>query len=231
MTYFNRTKVIEDLERDLGDLSQPDNRRRVAEWIADLQLEQLRVKGLQATLLAALRARDVVAREGAGRTLAPPARLIELRARDAITVEGGVYPIAWDGAIAYRWTGPGAESVLRVWLDRSVPVVFEIALHSFGDPRNEDALELRVDGAPVALQAAGDKLLRSDGFPIVEGSLFTEIAIRTPWMSTEPTQATSKRSRARQTGKRGQADVERKTQSNAGDRGFAFTHLRFFSEG
>lgn len=224
MDIVDVSKRIEQWQRDLGALSGPEDIGRVARRLADLELRVEQAAQMQLTLLAALRARDVVAREGAGRTLAPPARLVEISARDGLSAEGGLYPLRWDGTIAYRWTGPGESTVFRVWLDRSEPVVFEITLHDYGDPRNEGALELRVDGAPIALQTAAEKLLRSDPFPVVAGSLLTEIAVRTPFMSE---MEAPKSARARS----GRARGHPRSAALANARGFAFNYLRFMSPG
>lgn len=221
MDDFDYSKLLDELEADLNDLTDVAARKRLALRVAKLELELRQLKAFQDTMLSALLARDVVAREGVGRTLAPPARLIELTPRDAINVEGGLYPTEWDGGVCFRWTGPGQETVLRAWLDRSAPIVFELALHSYGDERNEGALELRVDGAPVPLQEAGEKLLRSDPLPTLHGSLFTEFAIRTPWMTEALAPVIAKKSR-----RHSAAAAEAQS---AGARGFAFTHLRFIA--
>lgn len=234
MEPFDYSKVIDELDRDFGDLSKPENRGRVAQRIAKLELELHQMKGFQSTLIAALRARDVVAREGPGQTLAPPPRLIQLTARDALRAEGGLHPVEWDGQIAYRWTGPGEETVLRVWLDRTIPVVFEAVIYSYGDQRNRNALELRIDGSAIAFREAGEKLLQSEAFPVVAGSLYTEVAVRTPWMSVEEAPerqeiARGRRARAAGGAKRSAQAGSGPRPAPAGARGFAFTHFRFLS--
>jgi hypothetical protein len=183
MTTPTYSEIRDQINRELVDLTLPDARKYLIEHLAELKFELNRLKEHQRILLAALRARDILVREVHHSQLLMPADSIELDLRDVLDTADGFYDVEWDDDVAFRWTGPGRDTVIRAWLDRSLPMLFEIGLVSYGDQRNRGAVALSVDGVPVAIKESGDKLLRSDPLPVVRGSLFTEVGIHVPWLT------------------------------------------------
>jgi hypothetical protein len=188
------------IRRELEDLSPAAARDALVTRLATLTGDVSRLSIMQDTLLAALRARDVMAQRGAALA---GGRFIELGARDFLGGDNGFHDAMWDQDIAYRWTGPEHSVSLRVWLDRTVPLVLEIALFDWGNARNRGALTLTVDGTPVGLAEAGEKLLRSAPFPQLAASLYSDVVLHVPYLSG------------------GKKDAPR---------GIAITHLRFLTE-
>jgi hypothetical protein len=234
MSIRSYSEIRDQIGRELGDLTAPAAREAVIEHLTELTFELSRIKEQQRTLLAALRARDILLRDHEETGTAGPAGPIELDPRDALDTADGLYDIEWDNEIAYRWTGPGHDTLFRVWLDRALPVVCEIALLSYGDGRNRSAVGLTVDGVPVAIEEAGDKLLRSASFPVVGGSLYSEIGIHVPWLTGAAALEDGAAEGRPGGGRRGRRP--RAARGAAADgaadgrvRGIAFTRMRFLA--
>ena len=202
----------------------------MVEHLVDLTFEVDRLKQYQKTLLAALRARDIVVHEGAGNGVVAPAAAIDLDPRDALDTADGLFDIEWQKEVAFRWTGPGRDSLIRVWLDRTIPVVFEITLFSYGDARNRGAVALTVDGTPVALRETGDLLLRSDPFPCLAGSLLTEVGIHVPWLTGGGQAAAPEALRGKGRAGRGRSSPARSQPEDQRVRGVAISRLRFLPQ-
>jgi hypothetical protein len=224
------TEIRDDISRELADLSATAAREAVIEHLTRLTFELNRVKQQQSVLLTALRARDVLLRDPRGNL--EPAAPVDLDPRDALDPADGLNDIEWDNDVAYRWTGPGHDTLFRVWLDRAIPIICEITLRSFGDERNRGAIALTVDGVPVGMTEIDGQLLRSDPFPVVGGSRYSEIGVHVPWLTGAPAatesaaegrQPTGRRRRTRAAAVDGAADRG----GNQPARGIAFTRIRF----
>jgi hypothetical protein len=232
MAIRSYSEIRDQIDRDLADLTLPDARKYLIEQLAELRFEVNRVKEYQRTLLAALRARDILVREHPHTEQPRPAVSIDLDLRDVVDAADGFHDVEWDEDVALRWTGPGHDTVIRAWLDRSIPTLFEIELVSYGDKRNRGTVALSVDGAPVAIKEIRDKRLRSDQLPVIGASLYTEIGIHVPWL-TGPAASAEHDARAnRQPG--GGRHGRRSRTSRAGDgderiRGIAVSRMRFLS--
>lgn len=222
--------IRDRIARQLDDLTSADAKAALIERLVELTFEMERLKQYQKTLLAALRARDIVVHDGQGAGAVTRAGLIDLDARDALDAADGFHDIEWQKQTAFRWTGPGRDSLIRVWMDRTVPTCLEMTLISYGDERNRGALGLTVDGVPVGLKEGGDLALRSEPFPCIPGSLVTEIGIHVPWLSGEgvaeghsgaPPRGKARAGRARSSLARAPAQDRR-------IRGIAITGMRFF---
>jgi hypothetical protein len=183
MSMRSYSEIRDQISRELTDLSTPAAREAVVEHLTELTFELGRIREQQRTVLAALRARDVLLRDRDGTTTVASAGPVELDARDALDGADGLHDIEWDEQNAYRWTGPGRDILFRVWLDRALPIVCEIGVLNYGDERNRRAISLTVDGFPVAIAEAGGDLLRSAAFPTADRSLFSEIGIHVPFLS------------------------------------------------
>lgn len=228
MAIRSYSEIRDQIDQDLADLTSPDARKYLIEHLAELRFELNHLKEYQRTLLAALRARDIVLREHHPGAVPMPAATLDLDLRDVLDTTDGFYDLEWREAVAFRWTGPDHDTVIRAWLDRSIPMLFEVELVSYGDERNQGAVALSVDGAPVAIREIGDKQLRSDPLPVVDGSLFTEVAIHVPWL-TGP--AGYDAAPARQPGSR-RGRRSRAPRAGNGDeriRGIAVSRMRFLS--
>ena len=101
--------------------------------------------------------------------------------------------------------------------------------------RGAIALTVAVDGVPVAIAECGDKLLRSDPFPVVSGSLYSEVGIHVPWLTgavspgdgAGESRPDGRRSRRLRANRSGAPDAD-----GAGDarsRGIAISRIRFLS--
>jgi hypothetical protein len=234
MSVRSYSDIRYQIARELDDLTAPAAREAVIEHLTELTFELSRIKEQQRTLLAALRARDILLRENSQTGAIASAGPIELDPRDALDAADGLYNIEWDSEIAYRWTGPGRDTLIRVWLDRAIPIVCEIALRCYGDARNKGAIALTVDGAPVAIEEVGDNLLRSDSFPIAGGSLYSAIRIHVPWLTGAAApeddaagarSSGGRRNRRPRAPRNGTADGV----GNERVRGIAVTRIRFLS--
>jgi hypothetical protein len=223
--------IRDEISRELGDITAPDAREAVIEHLTRLTFELGRVKQQQSLLRSALRARDILLRERSEPGSVEPAALIELDPRDALDPVDGLYDIEWDKEVAYRWTGPGHDTLIGLWLDRAIPIICEIELFSYGDVRNRGAIALTVDGVPVRTTEAGEKLLRSDPFPVVGGSCYSEVGIHVPRLTGGPALAEAAPAGRRPDGRRRRVHADG-TGDVGGDqrvRGIAFTHMRFLS--
>ena len=211
------------IDQEMADVASPEGRLSLIRHLTQLTFEVERLKQQQKTLLVAVRARDILVRGGGKIEFAVPSSTIELDPRDALDASENLHDIEWDHSIAFRWTGPGRTTLVRIWLDRSVPIVFETKLHNYGDQKNRGSLVLTVDGVPVALREADDMVLRSGPFPILEESLLTEVGIHVPWLTgMGPTDGRADGRKPR--------GVSRKAEPAGGDeriRGIAITHMRF----
>jgi hypothetical protein len=176
------SEIRDQIGRELADLSTPSAREAVVEHLTGLTFELARIHEQQRTLLAALRARDILLRDRNGAASVASTGPVELDPRDALDASDGLHDIEWDEETAYRWTGPGRDTLFRVWLDRALPIVCEIGVLNYGDDRNRRAISLTVDGRPVAIAEAGGNLLRSAPFPLADGSLLSEIGIHVPFL-------------------------------------------------
>jgi hypothetical protein len=185
MTTPSYSEIRERLDRELAALSPDDARRHLVEHLTELTFEIDRIKQSHRVLLAALRARDSLVREQQHLPLPAVSRTIELDARNAFDVVDGLQDIQWDQTAAFRWSGPGHDVVTQIWLDRSVPIVFEVDVQSYGDQRNRNAVALTVDGVAVGIKDVGDNRLRSEPLPIAAGSLYTELVLHVPFLSRE----------------------------------------------
>jgi hypothetical protein len=202
----------------------------VIEQLSALSFELNRVKEQQRVLLAALRARDILVRTRDQGEIVAPAGPLVLDARDALDAADGFYAFEWDKEVAYRWTGPGPDTLIRIWLDRTMPISCEIDVWSYGDKRNREAVALTVDGVPVAIAERGDALLRSDPFPVHSGSLYSEVGIHVPWLTAAIAPGTGagespKRARRSRSRRGGVADAD----GDGRERGIAITRLCFLS--
>jgi len=222
--------IRDRIGRQLDDLTSVDARAALIEHLVELTFEVDRLKQYQRTLLAALRARDIVVHGEDRAGLVAPAGLIDLDPRDALDTADGFYDGEWEKEVAFRWTGPGRDSLVRVWLDRTIPMLLELTLISYGDTRNRGAIGLTVDGTPIALREAGDLLLRSDPFPCIAGSLLTEVGIHVPWLSDgsgESAAAEPPRGKGRPA--RSRPGRARAATQDLRVRGIAISHMRFGS--
>ena len=220
--------IQEKIERDLGDLNAPETRQSLVAHLTELTFEMNRLREQQRTLLAAVRARDILIREHGHTGAIAPASAIELNPRDALDTSDGLHDIEWDKDVAFRWTGPGRDTMIRVWLDRAFPITFELALHSYGDKRNRGAIGLTVDGAPIAFKEVSDRLLRSEPFPVIGGSLSTEVGLHVPWLSGKagtPTRGTAAKSS--NGAKRGPASSAKTRKDDDSLHGVAIARMRF----
>jgi hypothetical protein len=183
MSIRSYSDIRDQIGRECTDLTTVAARECVIEHLSLLTFELDRIKEQQRTLLAALRARDILVRDREQTEIVAPAGSIDLDPRDALDAADGLYDIEWDNEVAYRWTGPGRDTLVRVWLDRAMPILCEIAVLSYGDERNRGAIGLTVDGVPVGIAESGDKLLHSDPFPVLAGSLYSEVGIHVRWLT------------------------------------------------
>jgi hypothetical protein len=227
MSNRSYSDIRQQIAGEFVDLTEAATREAVIEHLSLLTFELNRVKQQQRTLLAALRARDILVRDREHGEIVAAAEPIDLDPRDALDVVGGLYDIEWDKEVAYRWTGPDRDTLIRVWLDRAMPIACEIAVHSYGDERNRGAVALTVDGVPVSIAERGEKLLRSEPFPVLSGSLYTEVGVHVPWLigAAAPGNgagASRRRSRANRSGTP-EAD------GGARVRGIAISRIRFLS--
>jgi hypothetical protein len=214
----------------LNDPGSAEGRKSLAEQLAELKFEVQLIKNFQQTLMAALRARDIVAQDRYDRAFVRPARLIELDPRDSFEASEGLLSYGWDGDVPYRWTGPGQDTILRVWLDRSIPVVTEVAVHTYGDPRNRGAVKLFADGALLEVTEVEEKLLRSEPFPVIDEVLYTEIRIHVPWLTGQ--KPSSDRVQLKRSGRRALKNIVGDIANeldDIGPRGISFTRLRFLA--
>jgi len=205
MVMTSYTDIRDQIGKDLADLASADAQARLIDQLAELRFEIDRVKAQQRMLLTALRARDIIVREqsiGGG-----PPRVIALDPRDNLDMTEGFHKLDWDADIAVRWTGPGHDTLIRIWLDRTIPVIFELGLLSYGDARNRGAVTLTVDGLPVSFEQVDETLLRSAPLPLLDQSLYTEILVHVPFL-------TGGAENAAETGE---------------VRGICVSHIRFFS--
>jgi hypothetical protein len=228
--------IRDRIGREFADLTEAAAREAVIEHLSLLTFELNRIKEHQRALLAAVRARDILVRDRNQTEIIAPAGSIDLDPRDALDAAAGLYDIEWDNEVAYRWTGPSHDTLIRVWLDRALPVVCEIAVRSYGDERNRGAIALTVDGVPVAIAERGDKLLRSDPFALLSGSLYTELGIHVPWLTGAVTTGNGAGESRTGGGRRGRRSrTDRSGASSADDggdarvRGIAISHLQFLS--
>ena len=110
-------------------------------------------------------------------------RRFEAEAAEMLRSGDGFHALEWGRAGAFRWTGPGHDARFEAWLDRTGPLRATLSLLQIGDPANETALELLVDGVPHALRRdtasnafrAGPIAPRERGGP-------TEIRLRVPFL-------------------------------------------------
>jgi hypothetical protein len=122
-----------------------------------------------------------VARPDPG-TAGLPARF-EAEAAEMLRMADGFHALEWGRAGAFRWTGPGHDARFEAFLDRSAPLKATLSLLQIGDPANEEALQLLVDGTAHALKRdtrsnayfAGPIAPRERGGP-------TEIRLRVPYL-------------------------------------------------
>jgi hypothetical protein len=232
MSNRSYSDIRDQIVREFADLTEADATKAVIEHLSALTFEVNRVKEQQRVLLSALRARDILVRVRDQGEIVAPAGPLELDPRDALDAADGLYDIEWDKEVAYRWTGPGHDTLIRVWLDRAMPISCEIGVRSYGDERNRGAVALTVDGVPVAIAERGDALLRSDPIPVLSGSLYSEFGIHVPWLtggvaSGNGAGESPKRGRRSRSRRGGAADAD-----GGGDarvRGIAITRMRFLS--
>lgn len=87
----------------------------------------------------------------------------------------------------FCWTGPGAEAVLNIRIDRRYPLRAWLELANFGNPANRDALSLIVDGDlyPLMRRGPGQNLLAGPILPR-EGDEPTQLVIRVPHLHSPP---------------------------------------------
>ncbi|MTK63772.1 MAG: hypothetical protein F8N15_04430 [Methanobacterium sp.] len=227
-TVRNYTEIRERLGLDLPDIARPEIQSTLLAHLAEMTFEIQRLKQRQYALLAALRAKDVVLRNtdtDSGRA----ARLIEIDARNAFDAANCLHGIEWEGDLSFRWTGPAHDFPIRIWLDRTIPIVFEFAVLSYGDPRNKGALTLSVDGISVKFDEVDDRLLRSAPFVTLDQPQITEVVVHVPWL-LDGTQNGRPAPPGEGRGRRGRkAPVPPPEEGDLRVRGIAFTHLRFMS--
>jgi hypothetical protein len=176
------SEIEEQIAQHILDVDSPEARAALVRHLTQLTFELDRLKQTQKTILAAIRARDILVHEDGRTEIVVPAGTIDLDPRDALDASENLHDIEWAGTVAFRWTGPGHTTVVRAWVDRTLPIVFELKLHDHGDDRNRGQVGLTVDGFPVAFRDAGEGTLRSDPFPLVAASLLTEVGIHVPWL-------------------------------------------------
>lgn len=226
--------IRDDIGRELGDLTVAAAREAVIEHLTRLTFELSRLKEQQTLLLGALRARDILLRDPAVAASLEPAAPIDLDPREALDEADGLHDIEWDKDVAYRWTGPDHDTLFRVWLDRAIPIICEIALLSYGDERNRGAIALTVDGVPVGMTEVAEQMLRSGPFPIVGGARYSEIGVHVPWLTGPPLRAEGAEGRQPQSRRRRPRAADAGGAADAGDdrrfRGIAFTRIRFLPQ-
>jgi hypothetical protein len=227
-------EIREQIRHELGDLAPAEARECLVERLTELRFELNRLKEDQRTLLVALRARDIVMREQWPPNVVPVGS-IDLDPRDALDAADGFHDMEWDQEVAFRWTGPSHDTLVRVWLDRAIPILLEIALLSYGDERNRGAVTLTVDGVPLPIREINNTLLRSDPFPVAAASLYTEVGIHVPWLTGgKSTILDGHAAEGRSSAARSRRSRATRTGSNAvsGDQricGIAITRMRFLS--
>jgi hypothetical protein len=119
---------------------------------------------------------------------APPERFIF----DAATYlpEAGQFHAPEEGPEgSFRWTGPGAEAVLTISIDRRYPLRAWLELADFGHPANLDALSLIVDGElyPLLHRGPGKNLIAGPILPRNSNGP-TRLVIRVPHLHSPPQQ-------------------------------------------
>jgi len=89
----------------------------------------------------------------------------------------------------FCWTGPGAEAVLNIRIDRRYPLRAWLELADFGHPANRDALSLIVDGDiyPLLRRGPGNNLIAGPILPRA-GTGPTQLIIRVPHLHSPPQQ-------------------------------------------
>src|SRR6516165_5295509 len=106
MSNRSYSDIRQQIAGEFVDLTEAATREAVIEHLSLLTFELNRIKQQQRTLLAALRARDILVRDREHGEIVAAAEPIDLDPRDALDVVGGLYDIEWDKEVAYRWTGP-----------------------------------------------------------------------------------------------------------------------------
>jgi hypothetical protein len=172
--------IFASFQRDLVDFTSETGRQRLIECLALLSYEIQKINTRQRVYAAALRAQGVSLPPSLSNLIDHMPRQAVIDARDSLDAIDGFYPLEYGADAAYRWTGPGREVSFRAWVDRSGPTILEVALYSFGDPRNHDSIQLRVDGEPVRV-ISGEKVIRSDPIHIRSTNGPTEIRLDIPF--------------------------------------------------
>ncbi len=88
---------------------------------------------------------------------------------------------------AFCWTGPGAEAVLTIPIDRRYPLRAWLELADLGDAANRDAMALIVDGDfyPLLWRAPGLNFIAGPILPR-PGDAPTQLVIRVPHLHSPP---------------------------------------------
>ena len=216
------------LGRELGNC----NDEPLVDILAEMKFELERLRENHKILRIALQSRDVVLRERDPESILPMAQAIEFGARESLDTIHGLHGIEWTGDVAYRWTGPESDLIIRAWVERTMPIVFELCLISYGDERNRGALILTVDGKPVDFAESEEHLLRSAPFPMAASGLFSEIVLHVPFMTgAQTTLAPTPEPQGRGRGRHRRRSPETSPPpdgipEDARTRGIAFSHMR-----
>ncbi|WP_141563254.1 hypothetical protein [Teichococcus rhizosphaerae] len=163
----------------MSDKSGEELKAGVCEQLAILSFEIARLKQKQKAYAAALRNPEAPASPGPSEAIMQLPSLAEIDMREALDALDGFYPLEYAEDGPYRWTGPNATARFQVWIDRSVPVQLDALMFSFGDERNRAEITLLVDGVTVPVHC-GDKMIRSDPFPVTPDVAASEIIFHIP---------------------------------------------------
>ena len=176
---FSFAQIHKELQNEVGQLETDSSRAKLIDVLATLAFEIKRIQQRQRVYAAALRAQGVIMGPELTSLLEQMPKHATIDARDAFDSMNGIYQLEYGEFGAYRWTGPTKETSFRAWIDRGIPITLEANMFSFGDPRNRSDITLTIDGASVPL-VCGEKLIRSEPFPIREGVGATEIIFSVP---------------------------------------------------
>ncbi|MDJ0390421.1 hypothetical protein QMO56_20100 [Roseomonas sp. E05] len=171
--------ILKGVQEELAHKPEEEARGKLCEQIAMLNFELAKLKQKQKVYAAALRRQGSVTRGGASPAASDLPQFAEVDMRDALDALDGFYALEYGNDGPYRWTGPGSTVRFRVWVDRSVPMQLDAVMYSFGDERNRSDITLKVDGVEVPVRF-GDKVIRSEAFPVNDETGATEIMFNIP---------------------------------------------------
>ncbi|HWL83077.1 MAG TPA: hypothetical protein VNR89_19170 [Roseomonas sp.] len=171
--------ILKGIQEELARGSDEEARGKICEQIAMLSFEMAKLKQKQKVYAAALRRQGSGTPGGASHAASDLPQFAQIDMRDALDALDGFYALEYGNEGPYRWTGPGSTVRFRVWVDRSVPMQLDATMYSFGDERNRSEITLKVNGVEVPVRC-GDKVIRSEAFPVSDETGATEIMFNIP---------------------------------------------------